>query len=186
MVVVAHVRSGIVPCPSCPCRSVGCTVLQMATGAPPWKALKFESANALMYHIASCGTPPPLPSTISAELKELLLACFRQVRRAPSLFVDPAGTCDHVNAATTTPVAPSLPSLPLQQSMHRVRIAFAHAPQLALCCHPFCLRTLERGPVPWNCRPSPLLRPLPRSPAGDPPIMVAAPRAGPTRSTLEV
>ena len=65
----------------------------MATGAPPWKGMKFESANALMYHIASCGTPPPLPPTLSVELKEFVLACFRQVGVAEKGARDAAAGC---------------------------------------------------------------------------------------------
>ena len=43
--------------------SVGCTVLQMATGMPPWKTMKFGSISALMYHVANTNDPPPMPNT---------------------------------------------------------------------------------------------------------------------------
>lgn len=43
--------------------SVGCTILQMVTGQPPWKSLKLGSPAALMFHIASTRAPPPFPQT---------------------------------------------------------------------------------------------------------------------------
>lgn len=41
--------------------SVGCTILQMVTGQPPWKSLQLGTPAALMFHIANVQTPPPMP-----------------------------------------------------------------------------------------------------------------------------
>ena len=58
--------------------SVGCTVLQMVTGQPPWKALNLGTPAALMFHIANTPGPPPLPDTLSDELRSFLLCCFER------------------------------------------------------------------------------------------------------------
>ena len=41
--------------------SVGCTVLQMVTGQPPWKGLQLGTPAALMFHIVNVQAPPPMP-----------------------------------------------------------------------------------------------------------------------------
>ena len=56
--------------------SLGCTVLQMATGQPPWKALNFENISALMFHIAQTNEAPPMPDDMSQELRSFLNSCF--------------------------------------------------------------------------------------------------------------
>ena len=58
--------------------SVGCTVLQMCTGVPPWKTMKFGSISALMYHVANTNDPPPMPDTISDQLRSFLHLCFQR------------------------------------------------------------------------------------------------------------
>ena len=55
---------------------VGCTVLQMASGLPPWKSMNFGNISALMYHIANTNEAPPMPDDISPELRSLLNVCF--------------------------------------------------------------------------------------------------------------
>jgi len=65
--------------------SVGCTVLQMATGMPPWKTMKFGSISALMYHVANTNDPPPMPNDISESLRSFLHMCFqRNPQQRPS------------------------------------------------------------------------------------------------------
>ena len=55
--------------------SLGCTVLEMMTGKPPWH--QFGNPVYTMYHIAKKGMPPPLPEDLSKDLQEFLLMCFR-------------------------------------------------------------------------------------------------------------
>lgn len=65
--------------------SVGCTILQMVTGQPPWKNLQLRTPAALMFHIANVRAPPSMPSTLSRDLHHLLLATFsRDARRRPT------------------------------------------------------------------------------------------------------
>jgi serine/threonine protein kinase len=66
--------------------SVGCTVLQMCTGLPPWKTMKFGSISALMYHVANTNDPPPMPEDISDAMRSSLYLCFqRQPTQRPSV-----------------------------------------------------------------------------------------------------
>ena len=58
--------------------SVGCTVLQMITGKPPWKAMQFPSVSALLYHICNTNKPPEMPDAISNELRSFLMICFQR------------------------------------------------------------------------------------------------------------
>ncbi|KAJ9445568.1 Mitogen-activated protein kinase kinase kinase A [Diplonema papillatum] len=57
--------------------SVGCTVLEMVTGRPPWTTeLTFECEIQAMYHIAHCEAPPRLPSHLSRNAKDFLRTTF--------------------------------------------------------------------------------------------------------------
>mmetsp|Transcript_21186 Transcript_21186/g.54625 ORF Transcript_21186/g.54625 Transcript_21186/m.54625 type:complete len:420 (-) Transcript_21186:315-1574(-) len=61
--------------------SVGCTVLELLTGVPPYFELTQMSA---MYHIVN-DEHPPLPDGLSDDLRGFLLACFeRDVKRRPT------------------------------------------------------------------------------------------------------
>eukprot|EP01102_Stenamoeba_stenopodia_P004252 TRINITY_DN14582_c0_g1_i1.p1 TRINITY_DN14582_c0_g1~~TRINITY_DN14582_c0_g1_i1.p1 ORF type:complete len:593 (+),score=98.55 TRINITY_DN14582_c0_g1_i1:315-2093(+) len=56
--------------------SVGCTVIEMVTGKPPWS--DFTDQVSAMYHIASCNKPPSLPHDLSSSLKDFALSCLRR------------------------------------------------------------------------------------------------------------
>merc|ERR1712232_668494 len=58
--------------------SVGCTLLRMITGKPPWKSLRFNSVTALMYHICNTKEPPPMPDDLSQSLRSFLMICFQR------------------------------------------------------------------------------------------------------------
>ncbi len=77
--------------------SVGCTVIEMATGKPPWSdteqvcmfaidmhvtgVLKPTMSHAQMsalFKIATSKDPPPIPDTLSPECKDFLLLCFHR------------------------------------------------------------------------------------------------------------
>lgn len=62
--------------------SLACTVIEMATGKPPWSNLYSQPVSA-MFHIASSKDPPKLPDHLSPEAKDFLMLCFnRSVRQA--------------------------------------------------------------------------------------------------------
>lgn len=54
--------------------SVGCTVIEMATGKPPFH--EFTDQVSVLFHIASSNQPPPIPSHLSPVAQDFLLQCF--------------------------------------------------------------------------------------------------------------
>ena len=56
--------------------SVGCTVIEMATGKAPWS--QFTNQVSVMFHIASSKSPPPIPEHLSADGKDFLRACLQR------------------------------------------------------------------------------------------------------------
>ncbi|KAI8476309.1 MAG: kinase-like domain-containing protein [Monoraphidium minutum] len=59
--------------------SVGCTVIEMATGKPPWS--NYAAPVAAMFQIASSKDPPPIPEHLSPQAKDFLLMCFNRIAR---------------------------------------------------------------------------------------------------------
>jgi serine/threonine protein kinase len=57
--------------------SVGCTVIEMATGLPPWSAEYTDQVSAL-FTIATSNEMPSLPGDFSEEGKDFLAQCFRR------------------------------------------------------------------------------------------------------------
>eukprot|EP00889_Picochlorum_renovo_P005362 jgi/Picre1/32392/NNA_007738.t1 len=63
--------------------SVACTVIEMATGKPPWS--QYGSQVSAMFHIAKSKGPPLIPQDLSPECKDFLYLCFnRNWRERPS------------------------------------------------------------------------------------------------------
>ncbi len=58
--------------------SVGCLALELLTGAPPY--FELQPMSALFRIVADAR--PPLPDTISPELRDFLLQCFNKVPAA--------------------------------------------------------------------------------------------------------
>ena len=54
--------------------SVGCTVIEMLTGKPPW--VQFNTQVSALFHIASSKEPPTMPADISAACRAFLLQTF--------------------------------------------------------------------------------------------------------------
>lgn len=62
--------------------SLGCTIIELMTGEPPYYHMPQLSA---MYHIAETTEPPPFPENISEELRDFLTKCFeRDPMKRPS------------------------------------------------------------------------------------------------------
>ncbi|XP_056173028.1 mitogen-activated protein kinase kinase kinase 5-like [Syzygium oleosum] len=53
--------------------SLGCTIIEMVTGKPPWS--EYEQAAAIFKVMRSS---PPIPESLSAERKDFLQCCFRR------------------------------------------------------------------------------------------------------------
>ncbi|KAM0936483.1 putative mitogen-activated protein kinase kinase kinase STE-STE11 family [Dioscorea sansibarensis] len=56
--------------------SVGCTIIEMATGKPPWSQ-QFQEVAAL-FHIGTTKAHPPIPEHLSPEAKDFLLKCLQK------------------------------------------------------------------------------------------------------------
>ncbi|XP_071697618.1 mitogen-activated protein kinase kinase kinase ANP1-like isoform X2 [Rutidosis leptorrhynchoides] len=56
--------------------SVGCTVIEMATGKPPWSQ-QYQEVAALFY-IGTTKSHPPIPDQLSPEAQDLLLKCLHK------------------------------------------------------------------------------------------------------------
>ncbi|XP_047051239.1 mitogen-activated protein kinase kinase kinase 18-like [Lolium rigidum] len=56
--------------------ALGCTVIEMATGAAPWQ--RFGSTVATLHHVASSGESPELPRWLSDQGKDFLGRCLLQ------------------------------------------------------------------------------------------------------------
>ncbi|KAK1610156.1 hypothetical protein QYE76_033829 [Lolium multiflorum] len=56
--------------------ALGCTVIEMATGAAPWQ--RFASTVATLHHVAFSGEAPELPRWLSEEGKDFLGRCLLQ------------------------------------------------------------------------------------------------------------
>ncbi|PIN04472.1 MEKK [Handroanthus impetiginosus] len=56
--------------------SVGCTIIEMATGKAPWSQ-QYEEFAALFY-VGTTKSHPPIPEHLSAEAKDFLLKCLQK------------------------------------------------------------------------------------------------------------
>lgn len=54
--------------------SLGCTIVEMATGFPPFS--KFKNYATAMFHIAQSRECPQLPESLSEDGKDFLIQCF--------------------------------------------------------------------------------------------------------------
>ncbi|KAG9152198.1 hypothetical protein Leryth_016394 [Lithospermum erythrorhizon] len=58
--------------------SVGCTVIEMATGRPPWSQQYQGQEVAALFYIGTTKAHPPIPDHISPEAKDFLLKCLQK------------------------------------------------------------------------------------------------------------
>lgn len=59
--------------------AVGCTVIEMATGSPPWtEADSGESPVSVLYRVGYSGEAPELPCLLTEEAKDFLEKCFKR------------------------------------------------------------------------------------------------------------
>jgi serine/threonine protein kinase len=56
--------------------SVGCTVIEMATGKTPWNQEIQEVS--LLYYVGTTKSHPPIPEHLSPEAKDFLLKCLQK------------------------------------------------------------------------------------------------------------
>ncbi|KAF0899102.1 hypothetical protein E2562_013339 [Oryza meyeriana var. granulata] len=66
--------------------SVGCTVIEMATGKTPWNQEIQEVS--LLYYVGTTKSHPPIPEHISPEAKDFLLKCLQKEPELRSSALD--------------------------------------------------------------------------------------------------
>lgn len=62
----------------CDIWSLGCTIIEMSTGRPPWSN-EYQEIAAAMFHIASANDIPQIPSHLSPECHDFLFRCFKRI-----------------------------------------------------------------------------------------------------------
>eukprot|EP00698_Gefionella_okellyi_P021370 TRINITY_DN690_c0_g1_i1.p1 TRINITY_DN690_c0_g1~~TRINITY_DN690_c0_g1_i1.p1 ORF type:complete len:434 (+),score=35.95 TRINITY_DN690_c0_g1_i1:172-1473(+) len=86
--------------------SLGCTIIEMVTGKPPY--CQFKSHMVALYHIASATEPPPIPDSLSAEGQDFLRKCLQ---RDPELRLSAQELLQHPFVRTLSrPSSQTLPS----------------------------------------------------------------------------
>ena len=55
--------------------SLGCTVIEMCTGEPPWN--EYKNPMTVLYNIFNSKIPPIIPINVSNELKDFLECCLK-------------------------------------------------------------------------------------------------------------
>lgn len=70
--------------------SVGCTIIEMATGKPPWSE-QYQEVAAL-FHIGTTRSHPPIPKHLSMEANDFLLKCLQ---KEPSMRPTASGLLQH-------------------------------------------------------------------------------------------
>lgn len=58
--------------------SLGCVVIEMASGKPPWDEMHFENQFRALYHIGHTQNIPLIPQCLSLLAKEFVLLCLRR------------------------------------------------------------------------------------------------------------
>lgn len=84
--------------------SVGCTIIEMVTGKPPWT--QYDNQVSAMYHIAQAIGGPPLPDCLSHEGRDFLRLCFNRNPKAR------ATAAELLRHPFLQPVAPAIPRSP--------------------------------------------------------------------------
>lgn len=59
--------------------SIGCTVIEMLSGSPPWNAANETHRYRLIYKIASAKDPPDIPSVCPPALRDVCLRCLEMI-----------------------------------------------------------------------------------------------------------
>jgi len=55
--------------------SLGCTIIEMATGHPPWS--EYKNPMAVLYNLMKLNKTPELPQHLSDECKDFLNCCLK-------------------------------------------------------------------------------------------------------------
>jgi len=58
--------------------SLGCVLIEMASGKPPWSECNFENPFRALYHIGNSNSIPKIPESLSPEAKEFIQYCLQR------------------------------------------------------------------------------------------------------------
>jgi len=58
--------------------SLGCVIIEMASGKPPWSEQNFENPFRALYHIGNSNSIPKIPDSLSEQGKQFILACLQR------------------------------------------------------------------------------------------------------------
>eukprot|EP00462_Mataza_sp_D1_P027553 CAMPEP_0175174876 /NCGR_PEP_ID=MMETSP0087-20121206/32889_1 /TAXON_ID=136419 /ORGANISM="Unknown Unknown, Strain D1" /LENGTH=164 /DNA_ID=CAMNT_0016466421 /DNA_START=1 /DNA_END=496 /DNA_ORIENTATION=- len=58
--------------------SLGCVVVEMASGKPPWSEENFENPFRALYHIGNSNKIPQIPQSMSEEAKDFVQFCLKR------------------------------------------------------------------------------------------------------------
>ncbi|KAE9593682.1 hypothetical protein Lal_00036500 [Lupinus albus] len=88
--------------------SVGCTVIEMATGKPPWSQ-QYQQEVAALFHIGTTKAHPPIPDHLSVGAKDFLIKCLEKEPNlrpsASELLQHPFVTGESVDILPLSPTA---------------------------------------------------------------------------------
>jgi serine/threonine protein kinase len=87
--------------------SVGCTVLEMLTGEPPFG--DYSTAESVIYNMSRRGAGPAVPSGYGADAREFLESCFQKAEARPG--AQQLLLAKFVCAVRQPPVAPQAEAL---------------------------------------------------------------------------
>lgn len=104
--------------------SFGATVIEMATGKPPWS--EYSNNLAALFHVATTSEPPPIPAQLSADGVDFLKCCLvidadkRSTASAllmQSAFLKPE--VDKAASAQNTPMGSARKRVPMPPNLSR-------------------------------------------------------------------
>eukprot|EP01006_Ploeotia_vitrea_P050057 TRINITY_DN67406_c6_g2_i3.p1 TRINITY_DN67406_c6_g2~~TRINITY_DN67406_c6_g2_i3.p1 ORF type:complete len:590 (-),score=321.13 TRINITY_DN67406_c6_g2_i3:100-1869(-) len=58
--------------------SLGCVIIEMGSGQPPWSEESFENPFRALFHIGNSDATPKLPDTLSAEGRDFAMRCLQR------------------------------------------------------------------------------------------------------------
>ncbi|KAJ4838849.1 hypothetical protein Tsubulata_010879 [Turnera subulata] len=96
--------------------SVGCTVIEMATGKPPWSQ-QYQEVAAL-FHIGTTKSHPPIPEHLSAEAMDFLLKFRASGNLAASTGMNLRNSMNHGIRSTSAKLKSILATADLNKSFN--------------------------------------------------------------------
>ena len=149
--------------------SLGCVVIEMATGKPPWS--NCHTQVAAMFHIASTKDPPPLPDCLSAEARDFLVLCFNRVpkeRPNASRLLKHPWMANITVPTSSTPPPPAVTAAAMPPRTTPLPLPAARSPPSPIKEEPESVRSPavrspheQAGPAPSNHTRPPNVPPLP-------------------------